>query len=106
MALLQKFGLRVTVSIVYIFQAKVEYLGHQITPSGISPTQDRAKSIVEAPASKNKSELKSSLGVITFSSMFLPDLSTMLHPLYRLLRNDTYQKWFNDCQEAFKLSVS
>ena len=91
------------------FQTSVEYLGHQITPSGISPTQERVKSVVEAPAPKNKSELKSFLGMITFNAKFLPDLSTMLHPLYRLLRNDTHWKWSNDCQEAFtkaKLSVS
>ena len=75
---------------VYIFQTKVEYLGHQITPNGISPTQDRVKSVVEALAFKKKSELKPFLGVITLNAMFLPDLSTMLHPLYRLLRNDIH----------------
>ena len=106
---LQKFGLRLNASKCKFFQTKVEYLGHQITPSGISPTQERVKSVVEAPAPKNKSELKSFLGMITFNAKFLPDLSTMLHPLYRLLKNDTRWKWSNDCQEAFtkaKLSVS
>ena len=106
---LQKFGLRLNASKCKFFQTTVEYLGHQITPSGISPTQEKVKSVVEAPAPKNKSELKSFLGMITFNAKFLPDLSTMLHPLYKLLRNNTCWKWSSDCQEAFtkaKLSVS
>ena len=39
----------------------------------------------------------------------MPSLSTMLHPLYKLLHDDTPWKWTKTCQQAFnkaKLSVS
>ena len=35
------------------FKTKVEYMGHKIAPSGIRPTLERVKSVVEAPAPKN-----------------------------------------------------
>ena len=98
---LQKFNLRLNASKCKFFQASVEYLGHLVTPSGISPTQERVKGVTEAPPPKNKSELKSFLGMITFNAKFLPSLSTMLHPLYKLLRKDTHWKWTNACQQAF-----
>ena len=50
---------------------------------------------------KNKSELKSFLGMITFNARFLPSLATMLHPLYNLLRKETHWKWTKACQQAF-----
>ena len=106
---LQKFGLRLNGAKCRFFQTSVEYLGHLVTPSGISPTQERVKGIVEAPSPKNKSELKSFLGMITFNARFMPSLSTMLHPLYKLLHDDTPWKWTKTCQQAFnkaKLSVS
>ena len=98
---LHKFGLRLNASKCKFFQTSVEYLGHLVTPSGISPTQERVKGITEAPPPKNKSELKSFLGMITFNARFLPSLSTMLHPLYKLLRKKTHWKWTNVCQQAF-----
>ena len=74
--LITEIGLRLNAPKCRFFQIKVECLGYQITPSGVSPTQERVKNVVEAPAPKNKSELKSFLGIITFNAKFLPDLST------------------------------
>ena len=62
--------------------------------------------MIEAPAPRNESELKSFLGLITFNARFLPALSTMLHPLYQLLRNDTPWRWSKDCQQAFDKAKS
>lgn len=108
MARLQKFELRLNVSKCGFFQTSVVYLGHQITATGISPTQKRIKSVAEAPIPTN-AELKSFLGMITFNARFLPSLLVMLHPLYKVLRNDATWKWTKDCQQAFykaKVSVS
>ena len=106
---LQKFGLRLNGAKCRFFQTSVEYLGHLVTPSEVSPTQERVKGIVEAPSPKNKSELKSFMGMITFNARFMSSLSTMLHPLYKLLHDDTPWKWTKTFQQAFnkaKPSVS
>ena len=44
-------------------------------------------------ASKNVSELKDYLGMLTYHSKFLPNLATVVAPLYPLLQKDTHWTW-------------
>ena len=55
--------------------------------------------IVEAPAPRDVSELKSLLGLVNYYGKFLPDLATTLAPLYRLLRQGVKWQWESE-QEA------
>ena len=99
---LQKFGLRLNTYKSKLFQTSVEYLGYEITPKRVSPTQERVKSIVEAPVPRNKSGLKLILGMITYNARFLSLVSTSCIPYhYYLLRNDTPWNSTKDCQWAF-----
>ncbi len=76
------------------FQAEsVAYLGHQISAKGLYPVPEKVRAIKEAPKPGNVSELKSFLGMVTYSGKFLPDLSTVLAPLYQLLHHDCHWKW-------------
>ena len=63
------------------------YLGHRISADGLQPTKEKMRAISEAPAPLNFTQLRSFLGVVNYYSKFLPNLSTMLAPLYRLLQN-------------------
>ena len=58
------------------------YLGHKIDVEGLHPVPEKVKAIREAPTPKNVSELKSHLGLLSYYSKFLPNLSTVLAPLY------------------------
>ena len=81
---------------------QVEYLGHQISQSGLHPTKEKVRAIVEAPAPQNVSQLKSFLGVFNYYSTFLPNLSSVLAPLYSLLHKNTTWQWGMPQQTAFK----
>ena len=48
----------------------VSYLGQLIDQFGLHPLQEKVKAIKEAPSSKNVSELKSYLGLLTYYSNF------------------------------------
>ena len=56
----------------------------------------------EAPTPKNVSELRSFLDIIKYYSCFLPNLSTRLAPLYKLLHKDEKSQWNEEQDEAFK----
>ena len=71
---------------------KIEYLGHIIDEQGRHPTKEKIQAIQEAPTPKNLTELRSFLGIINYYSKFLPNLSTQLNPLHRLLVKN--KKWF------------
>ena len=69
-------------------KSSVTYLGHQIDEDGLHPLQDRVTAIREAPTPTSVSTLKSYLGILSYYSKFLPNISGHLQPLYKLLRKD------------------
>jgi len=70
---------------------KVEYLGHKISAKGLEPTQEKVRAIMEAPAPRNVSQLKSFLGMLNYYyGKFFPNLSTCLAPLYSLLQKKSH----------------
>ena len=69
----------------------VEYLGYKITAQGLQPTLDKVKAVQNAPAPQDVSQLKSLIGLVNYYGKFLPDLSSVLAPLYRLFQKGT--KW-------------
>ena len=65
--------------------AQVKYLGYVIDERGLHPNPERVKAIVEAPAPRSTSELKSFLGLLNYYRKFIPNLSALLSPLHSLL---------------------
>ena len=83
---------------------QVVYMGHLLDKDGIHPTDEKTRSVMEAPAPKNVSELKSYLGLLNYYGPFLPNLSSVVHPLNKLLRKDTKWEWSESCEKAFLAS--
>ena len=69
----------------------VEYLGHIIDDKGLHPSPEKIRAIKDAPEPQNVTELKSFLGLLNYYAKFLPNLSILLSPLYKLLQKDS--KW-------------
>ena len=82
----------------------VTYLGHRIDQFGLHPISEKVKAIQKAPEPSNVSELKAYLGLLTYYSKFLPNMATVLAPLYNLLRKDTKWIWSEAETKAFLVS--
>ena len=80
----------------------VEYLGHCITAQGLKPTDDKIQAIREAPTPTNVSQLKSFLGLVNYYGKFLPNLSSVLAPLYSLLQQKQSWTWDSSQESAFQ----
>ena len=98
---LEKAGMRLKKEKCRYMLPEVEYLSHKINREGLQPSDSKVAAIVEAPPPKNVSELKSFLGMVNYYGKFLPNLSTTLAPLYRLLRKETLWQWGDEEQQAF-----
>ncbi|XP_064468503.1 uncharacterized protein K02A2.6-like [Ornithodoros turicata] len=82
-------------------KTELQYLGHVINAEGLKPSQEKVEAVLRAPAPTDKQQLRSLLGVINFYGKFLPDLSSVLYPLHRLLRLKVAWSWNQQCQTAF-----
>ena len=81
---------------------KIEYLGHCISAKGIHPTDKKVKALQTAPAPENVSQLKSFLGLMNYYCKFVPNLSSTLSPLYRLLQKRARWQWGKEQRQAFE----
>ena len=98
---MENAGLRLKKNKCVFMASSVIYLGHMIDAEGLHPVQDKVKAITDAPNPRNVTELKSYLGLLTYYSRFLPNLCTVLSPLYKLLRQDTRWHWTSKEKKAF-----
>ena len=80
----------------------VEYLGHQIDRHGIQALPEKVTAITNAPKPRNVQELRSFLGLLNYYGKFIPNLSSILHPLNQLLREKQKWNWTKECTEAFQ----
>lgn len=93
-------GLRCRLEKCHFAQPYVEYLGHLLSSEGIAKGS-KIDAVMKMPPPTNVSSLKSFLGSVQFYSKFLPNLSTVLDPLYNLTKKETQWKWNAEEQAAF-----
>ena len=101
---LSNAGLRLKRTECIFLAPSVDYLGYLVDAQGTHPTAEKVKAIQEAPRPANVSELKSYLGLLTYYSQFLPNLSTTLAPLYKLLKHGVKWQWSDEQEKSFKES--
>ena len=99
---LESAGIRLKREKCAFMLPEVEYLGHRISASGLQPLASKVRSIAEAPTPGNVSELKSFLGLLNYYGRFLPDLATLLAPLYELLQSTRRWSWGKGQSRAFE----
>ena len=68
---------------------------------GLRTADSKVEVIVRAPAPKNVTELRSFLGLVNYYGKFLPNLATILTPLYSLLQKGSHWSWGDRQAQAF-----
>lgn len=80
---------------------KLVFLGHELSTSGIRPTNDKLQAVKQFRQPKNKDEVKSFLGLINYVSKFIPNVATETEALRVLARYDSKFHWGREQQHAF-----
>lgn len=76
------------------------FMGHLLSARGIGPEHEKVRAVREARQSA--SEVRSFLGLVNFSSRFIPNLLTVAEPLRRLTRKDVPFVWESEQEQAFQ----
>ena len=98
--ILKEKGLRLKRNKCAFMKQSIEYLGYLINKEGLHTDEAKVQAVVQAPTPTNVSELRSLLGLVNYYGRFIPNCSTVLHPLNRLLHNDVRWRWTDDCEHA------
>ena len=101
---LEKAGLRTRKCKCRFMVPSVDFLGYRIDTEGPHPQPGKVKTIKEAPSPTCITELKAYLGLLTYYSRFLPNLSTTFAPLYALLQKDYPWRWTEEEEKSFTAS--
>ena len=97
---LQAHGLRANKPKCEFFKAKITFCGHDIDSHGLHKSPEKVEAVLKASRPCNVAELRSFLGLVNSYNRFLPNLSTVAHPLNQLLENHQW-KWTEQCETAF-----
>ena len=81
--------------------SQVVFMGHVLFGRGIGPADAKVKAVVGAREPRTSAEVRSFLGLVNYSSRFIPDLATIAAPLRQLTRKSVIFRWGKSEQESF-----
>lgn len=99
---LVKNGVCIKMSKAEIDQPEIPVLGHLVGLQGIRASPQKVQGIIEAVAPTDKAILKSFLGTISYLRRFIPNLTTTIEPLTRLMKKGARWEWGEEQMEAFE----
>jgi len=100
--MLHDCGLRAHPQKCTFFVEHVEFLGHNLSPEGLSPHEAKVAAIRALSSPANLTELRSKLAFINYYRCYVPNFSTIAAPLYALTRADAVWEWGPVHEEAFQ----
>lgn len=81
---------------------EVEFLGHEITPLGITPTSAKILGITDYPTPQNLTELHRFMGMPQQMSKYTDELAPVAEPLRELLSTKNQWLWTSTYIKAFE----
>ena len=100
---LQEAGLKIKCSKCDFFKSEIHYLGHLISPEGISPLPNKLDSIKHMPVPNSAKEIKQFLGLTGYYRKFVPRFADISRPLTTLTKKDVKFEWTSACQKSFEV---
>ena len=95
-------GIKLNADKVKIGVTAVRYFGNILTQNGLKIDDKKLSAIRQMDAPKDRSELETIIGLVTYLTRFAPNLATLTVPLRILLKKDVEFVWNESHDEAFQ----
>ena len=82
--------------------SSIKFLGHVVSKDGISVDPAKVEAVLEWPAPKNATEVRSFLGLAGYYHRFVEGFSRTAMPLMELTKKNVKFVWSSKCEEAFE----
>jgi hypothetical protein len=81
---------------------EVSFLGHVVSPEGITVDPSKVNEVLDWKPLMYVSEVQSFLGLAGYYRWFIPNFSNIAKPITELLKKGNKYVWSDVCDEAFK----
>lgn len=97
---LSNAGFKLKLDKCKFFQEEITFLGHRINRHGLFKDERKIEAMVKVPQPQNPTQAKAFVGMINYYGKFIPNLASILAPLYKLQDAKNFT-WTKECQNAF-----
>lgn len=87
---------------VKLCKKEIKFYGHILTKDGVKPDEAKVSAIVNMPPPENKQDVLRFLGMVTYLSRYIKNLSNICEPLRRLTRENEAFKWHAEEQKCYE----
>ena len=98
----RKAGIKLNDEKCVIKTKECNFFGMLYTPDGVKPSPDKVRAIENLKPPKDKKELQTFLGMITYMSSFIPNLADYTAPFRNLLKENVDFAWNPSHSKAFE----
>lgn len=99
--LLSKAGLTLNLKKCFFFQSDIDYLGYEISESGLKPGNKKTQAVSEFPTPSNVHQVRQFVGLASFFRRFVYNFATIARPLTMLTKADVAWQWGPEQEAAF-----
>ena len=82
---------------------EVDYIGHIISEQGLKASPTKIQDVQRMPEPQNKGDVQRFLGIVTYMSKFIPNLSELSAPMRTLVSKEVFGTGISPRKIAFKL---
>ena len=96
-------NLKVKLSKCQFFRSEIQFVGHTITHNKISANRQYIDKIIKLKPPRNKAEVGSYVGIVSWLTKYCPKLKEALLPIARLKKKKVRWNWDAECERAHLL---
>ena len=104
-ARLAEYGLTINTAKCEFGLEKISFFGMVFGPDGMSPDPEKIKSLKQMKPPTNIAEVRSLLGMVNYSSRYIPNYASIMEPITRLTRKQSKFQWGLEQQQAFNTVI-
>lgn len=102
LVLIEKANLTLNLSKCDFLKDNIDYLGYEISASGVRPGDKKIQCVLDFPRPSNIHSVRQFLGLVGYFRKFIRDFARISNPLSRLLKKDATWQWSAEQEESFK----